>query len=270
MNGYFFVAKNKPERQHYNPVGASEQRTGLRGFVEERNMKARVIHTRIWSDSWFVGLSRASKIVFLYLISNESIGLTGIYECPDFKISSHTGVNTSELEECKKELQGKISFYKGWVKIVNTDKYQTFKGLKNEVAKEKELNLIPPDVRDTLSIPYRYPIDSLSNQYSVINNKYLVKEEAKEKQSKSSSINYLEDIPREDMSEFLSRFAVTEQEIKSKAEDLVNYCKSKGKSYKDYKAFLLNALKRDFPAKRNKIENLDPLVEASLRRRGEL
>ncbi len=59
-------------------------------------------------------------------------------------------------------------------------------------------------------------------------------------------IEYLSKLPAEDMSEFLERFHATEREVKSKAEDLKLYCERKGKVYKNYKSFLLNALKRDF------------------------
>lgn len=61
-----------------------------------------------------------------------------------------------------------------------------------------------------------------------------------------ASVSYLSNIPAEDIKEFTARFNATEKEIKSKAEDLKLYCERKGKVYKNYKSFLLNALKRDF------------------------
>lgn len=60
-------------------------------------------------------------------------------------------------------------------------------------------------------------------------------------------INYLSEIPETDLKEFNTRFEASPKQIKSKAESLLLYCQSKGKVYKDYKAFLLNALKKDFP-----------------------
>ena len=59
-------------------------------------------------------------------------------------------------------------------------------------------------------------------------------------------ISYLSNIPEEDLKGFVYRFDATEKQIKGKAEELMNYCRSHGKKYKDYNAFLLNALKRDF------------------------
>jgi hypothetical protein len=60
------------------------------------------------------------------------------------------------------------------------------------------------------------------------------------------SINYLRSLPEEDLKEFAYRFDASPKQVQSKAEDLLNYCSAKGKVYKNYKAFLINALKKDF------------------------
>jgi len=62
----------------------------------------------------------------------------------------------------------------------------------------------------------------------------------------TASADYLKKIPAADLKEFTERFEVGVSGIKSKAEELSNYCVMHGKRYKNYKAFLLNALKRDF------------------------
>ena len=79
-------------------------------------MKARVVHTKIWDDNWFLSLSRSSRMLFIYLITNQSIGLSGIYELPDSKIIYQTGLNSTELEQGKIDLKERVGFYKGWVK----------------------------------------------------------------------------------------------------------------------------------------------------------
>lgn len=72
-----------------------------------------------------------------------------------------------------------------------------------------------------------------------------------------ASLTYLSNIPEEDMDEFLDRFIATKKEIEGKAEGLKLYCESRGKKYKNYRSFLLNALKRDFKEKTtNKYKNL--------------
>lgn len=75
--------------------------------------------------------------------------------------------------------------------------------------------------------------------------------EGKRREEKvEQTLSYLEKLPEADLKEFNTRFEASEKQIISKAESLVNYCRSKGKTYRDYKAFLLNALKKDFPERR--------------------
>ncbi len=59
-------------------------------------------------------------------------------------------------------------------------------------------------------------------------------------------IDFLLNIPEDVIKEFSKEFNVYEQGIRGKGKDLYNYCKAKGKLYKDYKAFLRNAVKKDF------------------------
>jgi hypothetical protein len=77
---------------------------------------------------------------------------------------------------------------------------------------------------------------------------YSIEENSIEKSKKHSSLEYLKNIPKEDLLEFKDK-GFTESMVKSKAEDLLLYCQSKGKLYKNYKAFLLNALNKDYGKK---------------------
>lgn len=75
----------------------------------------------------------------------------------------------------------------------------------------------------------------------------------------SHSINYLTNIPLEDMKEFKERFDAGERQIKNVAENLLLYCQAHAKVYKNYKAFLLNALKKDLTERQpRKISQLEP------------
>lgn len=139
-------------------------------------MKTRIIHTKIWRDGYFSELNRTEKLLFIYLITNPYIGLSGIYELPDKYIKIELGLSQKELDKTKAKFEKdkKFKFYKSYVIVINVNRYQAFIGEKNERAKEKELELLPTEVLDTLSIPYRYPIDSPSNKKSIINNKKLI------------------------------------------------------------------------------------------------
>lgn len=69
-------------------------------------------------------------------------------------------------------------------------------------------------------------------------------------EKKESSIFYLREIPTYDLEEFYTRFDCSRPAIKDKAESLALWCESKGKKYSNYKSFLLNALKKDFPIRK--------------------
>lgn len=69
---------------------------------------------------------------------------------------------------------------------------------------------------------------------------------------KKDTLSYLEEIPEEDLQEFYERFDCSKSAIQSKAESLKLYCQQNGYKYKDYKAFLLNALKKDFKPRQMK------------------
>lgn len=70
----------------------------------------------------------------------------------------------------------------------------------------------------------------------------------------TDTLNYLKDIPKEDIEQFRHQFKCDISNIKTKANSLYDYCKAKGRVYKNYKAFLSNALRKDFG------ERTQPLV----------
>jgi len=60
------------------------------------------------------------------------------------------------------------------------------------------------------------------------------------------TISYLDEMPQEDIQYFIREFDLTEKQLKNKAEELADYCRAKGKRYSNYKAFLRNAIRKDF------------------------
>lgn len=83
-----------------------------------------------------------------------------------------------------------------------------------------------------------------------------VRKLSKLSKEEKKGIKYLSEIPEKDMKEFLVRFNTTKRAIESKAEDLKLWCESNAKMKKNYKAFLLNALKKDFEPRK-----IDPIVK---------
>jgi hypothetical protein len=68
-----------------------------------------------------------------------------------------------------------------------------------------------------------------------------VKEDKRE-----SSLNFLKEISKEEIQEFTLKFKCEDANVKTKANALYDYCKAKGRVYKNYKSFLSNALRKDF------------------------
>jgi len=85
-----------------------------------------------------------------------------------------------------------------------------------------------------------------NQQLTTNNNDKNVKNDNIERDEKHPSINYLLNIPSNDLAEFTIAFICTDRQVISKGQGLYDYCQSKGKVYKDYKAFLRNALRTDF------------------------
>lgn len=82
------------------------------------------------------------------------------------------------------------------------------------------------------------------------------------KEREETHISYLQKIPKTDLEEFIKLFNCSEKQVIGKGNDLFYYCKAKGKIYKDYKAFLRNALRKDF-GDRAVVVKAEPIPELS-------
>jgi len=207
-------------------------------------MKTRIIHTKFWSDGYINSLNRLEKLAFIYLITNDQIGLSGIYELPDNKALFETGLNQVEWESVKTKFQadGKFGFCNGWVKIINVDKYQQFSGEKNEIAKKREISIVSKDILDTLSIPYRYPIDTPNNKKSIISNKKSII-----RKGEVSTGSLCEQVTDDDLKYISDKYQVPLSFVKSKYEDMVLWAGEKRENSKprNWKLTLTRWVKRD-------------------------
>lgn len=68
----------------------------------------------------------------------------------------------------------------------------------------------------------------------------------KDKEKPHASLQYLDPVPSEDLQELTKKYDASAGSIKRKAEQMANYCRAKGKTYKNYRAFLENGLDKDF------------------------
>jgi hypothetical protein len=113
-------------------------------------MKTRIIHTRFWQDNFVCQLSHKEKLLFVYLITNEKLGLTGIYELPDKYIKVDLELNQTELNIAKSKFQKARKFYfdNGWIVVINVNKYNNYTSSpKVKKAYNKELENIPEKLK---------------------------------------------------------------------------------------------------------------------------
>lgn len=167
-------------------------------------MKTRTFHTKFWSDEFVVGLDRTTRYIFNFLITNEKVSISGIYEMSDRDIKHFAQVDQGELDKAKDILQksNKVIFYNNWIRLVNADKYNSYNGEKLEKAKEKELSLVPKEL-----IEYQYHTDTsihtsidTSNKHININiNKEKKRVEREEKQIEESKYPTPESLAHEDL-----------------------------------------------------------------------
>lgn len=220
----------------------------------DRQMKTRILQTKIWKDEYFCSLNTQEKLLFLYFLTNDKVNILHCYEISSREASFDTGIPAPIVDKARTKFKadGKLGAYKNWLYILNAYKYEEYKGDKNDTAKGKLVKEMSNDVLDWykaildtgidrgIDTP---PIPSINHKSEIINNNIGV--------VKGKKLDYLLDIPQEDIREFSSELEVTPEQVTGKAKDLYNYCKARGKTYQDYKAFLRNAIKRDFTEKRS-------------------
>ncbi len=156
-------------------------------------MKTRIIHTKVWKDTWYVSLEREAKYLWLYLLTNEKINISGIYELSDREILFDTSINQQDLEKIKSSLSPKAVFFDGWVKICNVERYNKYRNSPlNQVAYKNELSYVPLLVKDKFEIENDTSIDTsiytpINKEQGTINNKLGIENLKQEIRSKIKS-----------------------------------------------------------------------------------
>lgn len=126
-------------------------------------MKTRIIHTKFWEDSYIADLTVTEKLLFLYFLTNSHVNIIWTYECSDRIIKFETGVDDATLQKTKEKFMKdrKILFRDDYVYLVNANRYETFKGEKNQIASEKLEEQIGDEVIDWFKAVLDTPIDTL-------------------------------------------------------------------------------------------------------------
>lgn len=120
--------------------------------------------------------------------------------------------------------------------LITVVKYDYYQDPKNyERTTEKPMKELGKTKRKNHPLPY--------------NNKNVKNVKNDKNENRIVPINYLLNIPIEDIVEFKSKYDVNSNDIKLKADEMYNYCLSINKKYTNHKAVLRKALARDFGLK---------------------
>jgi hypothetical protein len=145
-------------------------------------MSKRFIDSKIWSDTWFQELDQHAKLFWIYLFTNCDI--IGLWEFNPKRAEFDLGKKIN-WEEMQKNISSKVIFTeKYW--IIKTFISQQYPNLNKKpnaplhisVLNEIEKKCLNFDL-NSLSIDYRYPIDSVQVEVEV---KEKVKVEEKEEE----------------------------------------------------------------------------------------
>lgn len=101
--------------------------------------KSRYVKDSMRSDNWFIDLDVPEKLLFTYLLTNDKVGLCGVYELSLKKIGWETGIDMATITKALKAFESlwKVCYRNWWIMIANFLKNQSMndnmvKGAKRE------------------------------------------------------------------------------------------------------------------------------------------
>jgi len=210
-------------------------------------MKTRILYTKIYKDEFFSELTPSEKFLFIYYLTNEKVNILHCYEITDREVMFDTGIDRDKIGVFKEKLQksGRMLFFQSYVYLRNASKYENYTGEKNEHAKEELVKQMSPAVfnwyKSILDTPINTPINTpligtINHKSEIINNK-----EGGVGETKYRTITSLTDGV---LLEIANEYSVSFPSVQKLKTDMELYCKSQGKTYKDYKAALQNWTRR--------------------------
>lgn len=223
-------------------------------FFNHVTMKTRVIHTKFWTDTYIQGLRPTERLLFIFLLSNEHVNMTGAYEMNFGYMQYCTGIGQADIITTLEKFQQdrKIAYVDGYVVLLNHLKYQDYsKGNENQQkAFAREKSLLSDSVRDFIDNGGESTSPQLvGNQLPTIHKSKYINHNTENIKHKSKIINtektYLEQLKDEN---FIRRCQdeFPEVNLKTELRAMVDWIKANGheNKYKDFQAFARNWLRR--------------------------
>lgn len=144
-------------------------------------MKTRIVYPKLWKDEKYPLTSLEAKVLFMYLITCDSLSLTRFHRITDRQIIFDTGLTVNQLETGKRELSDLkwCFFYQDWVYHNHDCAYISYEGRDRVIdSKLKELAEVPDEIQNYFNpLITRYePLlnnksKTLNTNLEIINNK---------------------------------------------------------------------------------------------------
>lgn len=122
-----------------------------------------------------------------------------------------------------------------WRLNKNTKEWISFELSSKRITNNLSSKVITPVIQSDYNLSSKV-MHTKDNKDNIQKREYLLKK-------------YLKNIPLGDRQEIMQISCATDEQIIRKGDDLFDWIESKGKRYKNYKALLRNAIKRDYPKK---------------------
>jgi len=113
-------------------------------------MKTRIVYPGLWLDVGFAECKPSTKLLFMYLITSDRLGLSRYTRLSDRQILFDTGLNSVQLKESKSELESLrwVFFAKNeWIYHHHNCAYVDY--IRNDrvaSAKQKEIDNVPDEI----------------------------------------------------------------------------------------------------------------------------
>lgn len=134
--------------------------------------------TNFWSDSYIESLKPQEKLLYIYLFTNESSTLSGVYQIKKSRMIDDTGLQENILLDYLDKFtnDNKIKYQDNWICVKNTLKNQVLNNFKIGIGIARELEKVPLFIKDfidtnSLCIAYQYLIYRYSISISKSNSK---------------------------------------------------------------------------------------------------
>ena len=217
-------------------------------------MKTRIIQTRFWKDTFISELNPKTKLLFIYLLSNERIELTGAYEVPLRYIAMETGLTLAEVEKGFSEIESKIKYKDGYVVVLNSQKYQDYsRGSSHQKnAFDREYENLPEEVKWLLDnkeqlVPNQSTTSCITSPGLDRNKKQEIRN--KKTEIRNKKIWNKKTLENGEISKKLQEEGFDEKLIKEEVAKMIDWLDAEGKTKIDYLAFARNWLRRAISTK---------------------